>query len=165
MALSLRKKHAGGQPQIPTASTGDIAFLILIFFMSTSMFAKEKGLKIVLPEQGEATKIKAENILTVAVNPAGQVLLGDEVVNVDRVQELIVKRLAENKELAIALRVSARGRTGVRLPSPSSRRRATGEPRPRRSPATVCAPRRKAREGRAVRAWFDTSRLRWPAPE
>ncbi len=106
MALSLRKKHGVGRPQIPTASTGDIAFLILIFFMSTSMFAKEKGLKIVLPEQGEAVKIKPENILTVAVNPAGQVLVGDRIVNVDQVQELVAERLAENKDLAIALRVS-----------------------------------------------------------
>lgn len=106
MALSLRKKQAGGTPSIPTASTGDIAFLILIFFMSTSMFAKEKGLKIVLPEKGEATKIKAENILTVSVNPSGQVLIGDDVVNIPDVQEIIVKRLADNEELAIALRVS-----------------------------------------------------------
>ncbi|MBM3323652.1 biopolymer transporter ExbD [candidate division WOR-3 bacterium] len=106
MALSLRKKQGAGQPSIPTASTGDIAFLILIFFMSTSMFAKEKGLKIVLPEQGDSIKIKAENILTVAVNPAGQVLVGDQIVNVDQVQEIVVDRLAENKELAIALRVS-----------------------------------------------------------
>lgn len=106
MAVSLRKKGSGGQPSIPTASTGDIAFLILIFFMSTSVFAKEKGLKIVLPEKGEATKIKAENILTVAVNPAGQVLIGDQVVNIPDVQEIIVQRVAENPELAIALRVS-----------------------------------------------------------
>jgi len=109
MALSLRGgRNSESRPSIPTASTGDIAFLILIFFMSTSMFAKEKGLKIVLPEKGEATKIKAENILTVAVNPTGQVLVGDQVVNIPDVRELIVKRLAENKELAIALRVSRR---------------------------------------------------------
>lgn len=106
MALSLRKKGGGGGPSIPTASTGDIAFLILIFFMSTSVFAKEKGLKIVLPEKGDATKIKAENILTVAVNPTGQVLIGDQVVNIPDVRELIVQRVAENEELAIALRVS-----------------------------------------------------------
>jgi biopolymer transport protein ExbD len=109
MALSLRGgRDRESRPNIPTASTGDIAFLILIFFMSTSIFAKEKGLKIVLPEKGEATKIKAENILAVAVNPAGQVLVGDQVVNIPDVRELIVKRLAENKDLAIALRVSRR---------------------------------------------------------
>jgi biopolymer transport protein ExbD len=106
MAVSLRKKGPGAPPNIPTASTGDIAFLILIFFMSTSVFSKEKGLKIVLPEKGEATKINAANILTVAVNPAGQVLIGDAIVNIPDVRDEVVRRLAANKELAIALRVS-----------------------------------------------------------
>jgi len=78
----------------------------MIFFMTTSMFAKEKGLKMVLPELGQATKIKAENILTVAVNPAGQVLVGDQVVNVEEVRDIVVNRLAGNPDLAIALRVS-----------------------------------------------------------
>jgi biopolymer transport protein ExbD len=106
MAVSLRKASGPQKVSIPTASQGDIAFLIMIFFMTTSMFAKEKGLKMVLPEMGQATKIKAENILTVAVNPAGQVLVGDQVVNMSDVRDIVAKRLAENAELAIALRVS-----------------------------------------------------------
>lgn len=114
MPLSLRKKGGGAPPSIPTASTGDIAFLILIFFMSTSMFAKEKGLKIVLPEpNAEGTKIKPENILNVAVNPEGQVLtsIGTEtpvVVNIPDLRELVVQRLAANPDLAISFRVSRR---------------------------------------------------------
>jgi len=106
MALSLRKKRGDRKVDIPTASQGDIAFLIMIFFMTTTVFAKEKGLKIVLPEKGEAVKIKAENILTVSVNPSGQVLIGDRYVTIPEVREQITADLASNKDLAIALRVS-----------------------------------------------------------
>jgi biopolymer transport protein ExbD len=111
VAVRLRKRSSGSAPNIPTASTGDIAFLILIFFMSTSMFAKEKGLKIVLPEPGEGTKIKPENILQVNVSPQGEVLIGTAleqpvVVEVPQLREEIVKRLAANKDLAISFRVS-----------------------------------------------------------
>ncbi len=108
MAVSLRKAGGAQKVTIPTASQGDIAFLIMIFFMTTSMFAKEKGLKMVLPELGQATKIKAENILTVAVSQSGQVLVGDQIVNPEDVRDIVVKRLAENADLAIALRVSRR---------------------------------------------------------
>ncbi len=114
MAVSLRKRSGGSAPGIPTASTGDIAFLILIFFMSTSMFAKEKGLQIMLPEPGEqGTKIKPENILNVAVNPEGQVQVNianqpPEIVNIPELRDAIVKRLAANKDLAISFRVSRR---------------------------------------------------------
>lgn len=106
MAKSLRKRKAQPPPSIPTGSMGDIAFLIMIFFMTTTMFAKEKGLKIVLPEANQEVIVKTENVLTVAVNPTGQVLIGDQVVNIPEVREIIVKKVAENKDLAIALRVS-----------------------------------------------------------
>lgn len=106
MAVSLRKDRGERKVDIPTASQGDIAFLIMIFFMTTTVFAKEKGLKIVLPEPGEPTKIKAENVLTVAVNPSGQVLIGDVVVSIPEVRQAIETRLSQNPDIAIALRVS-----------------------------------------------------------
>jgi len=85
---------------------GDIAFLIIIFFMTTSIFSREKGLKIVLPEKGAETKIKSENILTVAVSQTGQVLVGEKVVNIPEVNTLVRDELAKNPEMAVALRVS-----------------------------------------------------------
>jgi biopolymer transport protein ExbD len=107
MPFSLRKKGSTqGQTSIPTASMGDIAFLIIIFFMTTSIFAREKGLKIVLPEKGEEVKIKSTNILTVAVNASGQVLIGDRVVTIPEVRDEVSKKLAENPDLAVGLRVS-----------------------------------------------------------
>jgi len=89
---------------------GDIAFLIIIFFMTTSIFSREKGLRIALPEKGEEVRIRSENIITVAVSPDGQVLAGTErePIAIDEVREYVVRQLAENPELAIALRVSRR---------------------------------------------------------
>ena len=118
MAIRLRKQSGGSAPNIPTASTGDIAFLILIFFMSTSMFAKEKGLQIVLPEPprpGEEVKIPSKNLLNVDVNPQGQVQVSlasepgkAEYVNIPELRGLLTQRLAANKDLAISFRVSRR---------------------------------------------------------
>lgn len=105
--MRLRKGESSvKRANIPTASMGDIAFLIIIFFMTTSIFSREKGLKIVLPEKGEEVKIKSENILTVSVNPAGQVLIGDQIVTIPEVRDLVTQRLGDNPDLAIGLRVS-----------------------------------------------------------
>ncbi len=109
MAIGLRNRRRDqSQPAIPTASTGDIAFLIIIFFMATSIFSREKGLKIVLPEKGEAVKIKAENVLVVAVSQSGQTLIDNQVVQIPEVRGIIEQRIAANKDIAIALRVSRR---------------------------------------------------------
>jgi biopolymer transport protein ExbD len=49
----------------------DIAFLLLIFFLVTTTFPKDKGLAIVLPEQGETQEISQRNILHLIIQPNG----------------------------------------------------------------------------------------------
>jgi len=53
------------------ASTADIAFLLLIFFLVTTTFPKDKGLSIVLPEPGEETQVSQKNILHLIIQPSG----------------------------------------------------------------------------------------------
>ncbi len=67
----LNKKKTKVTDDIPTSSTADIAFLLLIFFLVTTVFPKDKGLSIVLPEQGETTAISSKNILFLIVRPDG----------------------------------------------------------------------------------------------
>jgi biopolymer transport protein ExbD len=100
------KEKIKRKPAIPTASMGDIAFLIIIFFMTTSIFSREKGLKTVLPEKGQEVKIKSENILTIQVNPRGEVLIGDKILTIPEVRAKVASELDKNKELVIALRVA-----------------------------------------------------------
>ena len=103
--MKVRQKVAS-KPNIPTASMGDIAFLIIIFFMTTSIFTREKGLKMVLPEKGDGVKIKKENILTISVNPKGEVLLGDKIVTINDVRPRVAEELSKNKELVVVLKVA-----------------------------------------------------------
>ncbi|MCS7257769.1 MAG: biopolymer transporter ExbD [candidate division WOR-3 bacterium] len=114
MRLRERKQ---ANPQIPTASMGDIAFLIIIFFMTTSIFCREKGLKIVLPEKGQEVKIKSENILTIAVNPQGEVLIRDQIVDIPSVKGIVEEELRKNPDLVIALKVyrTAKYQTMIRV--------------------------------------------------
>jgi biopolymer transport protein ExbD len=47
--------------EIPNASMSDIAFLLLIFFMVSTTFVKEKGLKVNLPQAEAIQKINRRN--------------------------------------------------------------------------------------------------------
>jgi biopolymer transport protein ExbD len=53
----------------------DIAFLLLIFFLVTTVFEEEKGLQIVLPEAQEQVEVSQKNILHIVVQPNGVVRL------------------------------------------------------------------------------------------
>ena len=59
----LGSKKSKVSSEVPTSSMADIAFLLLIFFLVTTTFPKDKGLAIVLPEQGEETEVSQRNIL------------------------------------------------------------------------------------------------------
>jgi len=61
--------------EIPSSSMADIAFLLLIFFLVTTTFPKDKGLAIVLPEQSEEVSVSQKNILHIVINPSGAVVI------------------------------------------------------------------------------------------
>lgn len=75
--ISLRKKKKTSA-EIPSASMSDIAFLLIIFFMTAAIFAREKGLTMLLPEKGETVKIAGRNIMQIYVSPEGKVLIEEQ---------------------------------------------------------------------------------------
>ena len=73
----LSSKKSKASSEVPTSSMADIAFLLLIFFLVTTTFPKDKGLAIVLPEQGEETEVSQRNILHLLIQSSGIVRRGE----------------------------------------------------------------------------------------
>ena len=71
MALMKKKNRPSGE--IPTSSMADIAFLLLVFFLVTTVFDEERGLSIVLPEAENQIEVSPKNILFLMVQPDGLV--------------------------------------------------------------------------------------------
>jgi biopolymer transport protein ExbD len=67
----LDKKKSRVSGEVPMSSTADIAFLLLIFFLVTTVFPKDKGLAIVLPEESEEVQVSQKNILHLIIQPTG----------------------------------------------------------------------------------------------
>ena len=64
---------------IPTSSLADIAFLLLIFFMVTTVFRTDKEQDIIWPQAEATEKIdeKTKNILNIWVERDGSVWIND----------------------------------------------------------------------------------------
>lgn len=71
----MKNKKTKVSDAIPSSSMADIAFLLLIFFLVTTVFPKDKGLRIVLPEQAEQVEVSQRNILHIIVRPDGTVAI------------------------------------------------------------------------------------------
>ena len=56
--LTMRRRP---QDSIPTSSMADVAFLLLVFFLVTTVFPKDKGLALVLPQ--DEVHVSQSNVL------------------------------------------------------------------------------------------------------
>ncbi len=95
-----RKKRV--QVQVPLTSLIDIVFLLLIYFLLTTNFMVEEGIKIKLP-QAKAAASQTEEVITVYVDQQGRTFLGTKEVSLarlfDRLKEMIGRQ--ENKLVVI----------------------------------------------------------------
>jgi biopolymer transport protein ExbD len=56
----------------------DVAFLLLIFFMTTTQFKPPEEVSVVLPESSSEIKVPETGILVITVNKQGRMFMGDE---------------------------------------------------------------------------------------
>ncbi len=96
--------------EIPSSSMADIAFLLLIFFLVTTTFPKDKGLAIVLPEQGETVEVSQKNILHIIINPTGAAIIRrgesqqEQTVRPEDVTAIWRQEVAQNENLIAAVK-------------------------------------------------------------
>jgi biopolymer transport protein ExbD len=108
MAVLERKERVSDE--IPTASMADIAFLLLVFFLTTTVFNEEKGLPIVLPEESEEQDVSAKNIIFFIVRPDGSVIVRrgeseqEQVVPYTQIESILRTELAANENLIAAIK-------------------------------------------------------------
>lgn len=79
MKRSRHKKRR--QVQVPIASMGDIAFLLIIFFMLLSEFAKNEDVSITLPVSAQVQKPEIVVAARVAIDAESQIYFDGEPVN------------------------------------------------------------------------------------
>jgi biopolymer transport protein ExbD len=88
--------------QVPLTSLIDIVFLLLIYFLLTTNFMVEEGIKIKLP-QARAAAPQTEEVITVYVDKQGRTFLGTEEVSFDKLFDRVKEMIGgqENKLVVI----------------------------------------------------------------
>ena len=106
----LGNKKSRVSDEIPSSSMADIAFLLLIFFLVTTTFPKDKGLAIVLPEQAKEQEVAQKNVLHIIINPTGTVTIRrgesqeEQTVAPDDVEQIWRQDVARNPILIAAVK-------------------------------------------------------------
>jgi biopolymer transport protein ExbD len=91
------------------ASTSDVAFLLLIFFIVTTIFAAEQGLTLVLPgkqkKEEDTVRVAEKNIATIFVQADNSITLDRQPIVVNHIKRAIEDRLLSNPKLVVLLKV------------------------------------------------------------
>ena len=107
-----RKKRI--EDGIPTASMADVAFLLLIFFLSTTRFDMKNGLGFVLPgpatEDTQRARISDENLTRILINREGQVALNNEIVSLQELEIRVRQLVIQNPEMVFSFRTDRQSR-------------------------------------------------------
>jgi biopolymer transport protein ExbD len=108
--MPLLQRRERVSDEIPTASLADIAFLLLIFFLTTTVFNEERGLPIVLPEKSKEQAVAAKNIIFFLVQPDGRVVVKrgqseeTQTVTAEQVSGIMRQELAANPNIIAAIK-------------------------------------------------------------
>jgi biopolymer transport protein ExbD len=72
MAIKIRNRIPA---EIPTASMADIAFLLIIFFMLTSVYSSNFGLEYGLPKNEPLTEVQPQEAIHIHITGPGQYVI------------------------------------------------------------------------------------------
>jgi biopolymer transport protein ExbD len=100
-----RKSQASSN--VPDSSMADIAFLLLIFFMVTTVFQKDRAQDIVWPQAEATQKIdeKLKNILNIWVQRDGNIFINDRPYQMGEVTQVVAPLYAaSDRALVISIR-------------------------------------------------------------
>ena len=78
--------------EVNSSSMADIAFLLLVFFLVTTTISMDKGINIILPAEGSEVKVDKNNIVNIAMNDKGQILIDNEPKLLIDIQRIVEKK-------------------------------------------------------------------------
>ena len=97
------RKRKRFQVQIPLTSLIDIVFLLLIYFLLTTNFMVDEGIKIKLP-QAKAAAPQTEEVITVYVDQEGRAFLGTDEVPLSNLFDRIKEKVGSKENELVVIR-------------------------------------------------------------
>jgi len=97
---------------ISITSLIDVVLLLLIFFMLTTSFVEQPGMKLDLPET-ESTTAESTDELTVTISSDGEIYFGSELVELDSLKAKLQKFKLENNTSSLVIKADKTTSHGI----------------------------------------------------
>lgn len=102
MQFKRKEKTSSG---IPTASMPDIVFMLLIFFMVSTVLREYQGLSVILPEAQKIEKLETKRHVTYAwISKDGRISIDDKILNMNDVRTIMYDKRVNDPQIIVSLR-------------------------------------------------------------
>mgnify|MGYP001053720953 FL=1 len=100
--------------EIPTASMPDIIFMLLIFFMVTTVLREYSGLPVTLPKAKRIEKLKSKRHTShIWVSKDGLISIGDRLFAIDDVAKIMYDKRLADPQIVVSLKADEEAKMGL----------------------------------------------------
>ncbi|MCD6308073.1 MAG: biopolymer transporter ExbD [Candidatus Latescibacteria bacterium] len=90
---------------IPTGPMADISFLLIVFFMVTTVFVVYRGFPVDLPRAEMIDALKQRrNLVSVWIGPAGRIMVDEFDVGLEEVGNVVYRKLQANPRIVVQVK-------------------------------------------------------------
>ncbi len=113
--MKFKKKQATTKQEIPTASLPDIIFMLLIFFMLTTVLREfDVQVEYTLPEAYMIERIDNKRLISyIWVGRDGRIQIDDNIVRIDDISSIMYQKRVEIPNLIVSMRIDRNSEMGV----------------------------------------------------
>jgi biopolymer transport protein ExbD len=100
----MKRRRNRPATEFAASAMSDIAFLLLIFFLVTTIFAVEQGIPLALPgQESKNVKVNRKNLLVISAYPNGSITMDKTPIAMTEIRASIEQKLAENEKLVVVI--------------------------------------------------------------
>lgn len=101
----------GNEATIDMSPLIDCVFILLIFFIVTTVFVEETGVEVDKPQAASSVQLEKTSIL-IALTNEGQIVYGGQEIGISGVQPL-VRRILQREEVPVIIQADTEAQTGL----------------------------------------------------
>ena len=111
-----RFKDAGSDDEAETtidmSPLIDCVFILLIFFIVTTVFVEETGVEVDKPQAATSKDLPSNSIL-IAVTEGGEVVFDKENIGINRVRAIVKRKLKEDSTMPVIIQADGKASAGL----------------------------------------------------
>lgn len=99
-------KKSNVSNEVNSSSMSDIVFILLLFFMVSTVFRQFSGIPVDLPSAKKIKKLDAKkNVVNLWANRDGEISIDDKIVEVNAVANVMWEKVNENPNITTSLKI------------------------------------------------------------